>query len=342
MHCHEYLLHLRHNPSSLKPRQRGSIPYLSCLKLCVFLFILSLSLRSTMALAQSAAYSYSPYEKVDPFFPNIVITAPREAISPLQRQPLSELTLVGTVIGKQSSALVLGRSDGNMPATYVVRVGDLIGLKGGVVVSIFSDRIIVREPLDAGERRNFSRFQDSSLMLRPFDRSTMPATLVRDVSEHASQGKNSLTEALTSDVMPKDMSRRMNPKGQISMGGPLKKSSAEQGSFEGQDAETPASQANRGLSMPPASDGMQQNPSLYSNTSAATAPLGSGSTGLGLADPVRAPLTTSPAAPGTAPAAAPSPIQPSTPSGGITIQQFAPPMYGYPTPTQGGLPNAQP
>lgn len=335
MPSHEHRKHLSYSPEPLKNRTRIAGAYGYSLHVAALLVGTRLVVGSVTAFGQSASYSYSPYEKVDPFYPSVVVTAPREAISPLQRQPLSDLTLVGTVIGKQSSALILGRADGGTTATYVVRVGDLIGLKGGVVVSIFSDRIIVREPLDPSERRNFSRFQDSSLMLRPFNRSTTPAALVRDVSEHASQGKNSLTEALTSDVMPKDVSRSTSPKGQLIMGGPLKKPSAEQDTLETEETDVGAPRTNRTLSMPLPNYGAQQNPSVFSNPPAAALPLGSGSTGLGLASPAGTPLS-------AAPAAAPAPIQPATPSGGITIQQFAPPMYTYPSPTQGGLPNAQP
>jgi hypothetical protein len=157
------------------------------------------------ALAQSPTYRYSPYEKPDPFFPAVLLTAPREAVGPLQRQPLSSLVLVGTILGREASALIMGKGEQEETATYVVKVGDKIGSKSGTIISILADRILVREPLDHAEQTAFRRFQDLALMIRPYDRESASSAVV-DLDGNNKGEKNTVTEALTLDVMPRNAS----------------------------------------------------------------------------------------------------------------------------------------
>lgn len=295
----------------------------SGLSLLALLFA-SAALVASAAVAGQNRYRYSPYEKPDPFSPTIFLAAPKEAINPLQRQSLDSFILVGTIIGKESSALLSGKAEGGAMTTFVVRIGDKIGERSGTVVSIFKDRIIVRESLDSSEQREFSRFQDTALMLRPYN-SNVTADLVKDVSEDAKKERSDLTEALVQDVMPRDASRtpiyppaggsqlRLKPSG-----------TAVKQSMPPQISQDEAySSSLQSIPMKAGSVNTPQSPSAPSG--------GSNQGSLG-----NMPPSTSSFSPTQNPG--------FVSQGGVTIQQsFPTPLYPpAPPPTQGVTPNVQP
>jgi hypothetical protein len=155
--------------------------------------------------AEAQQYHYSPYEKPDPFNPGFFTAVPKEALPALQTLPLERLVLVGTIIGGSPSGLISVDKGTTGNQTYLVRVGDKIGIRSGTIVSILKDRIIIREPLESGDTRDSSRFQDTAIMLR-LSSSEAPADLISDLNSGEKKTNMGLTEALIEDVMPTDSS----------------------------------------------------------------------------------------------------------------------------------------
>lgn len=177
--------------------------YLRSIALASFTGLISLS-NGIQANAQKS-YRYSPYEKPDPFNPGFFAAVPKEALPPLQTIPLDRLLLVGTLIGKSPTGLISTTNSGSDAKTYLVRVGDKIGIRSGTIVSILKDRLIVREPLDPGDTREYSRFQDTALMLRSTTNQNA-SELITDLTAGDRKVTKGLTEALVEDVMPTDPS----------------------------------------------------------------------------------------------------------------------------------------
>jgi hypothetical protein len=173
---------------------------LGCFALAIAVLV---GLSSLSAAAQQ--YHYSPYEKPDPFNPGFFTAVPKEALPTLQTIPLERLVLVGTLIGNSPSGLIATDKGGTNNQTYLVRVGDKIGIRSGTIVSILKDRIIIREPLEAGDTRDTSRFQDTAIMLRTSTSQT-PSDLINDLSSGEKKTNLGLTEALIDDVMPSESS----------------------------------------------------------------------------------------------------------------------------------------
>ncbi len=105
------------------------------------------------APSEEAGFVYNPQGLRDPFKPFIRLRPEKKAAkkapekfvpkTPLQRYALEELKLVGVVWrdGKGSWALV----EDPEGKGYIVRVGTLIGDRGGRIVSIRPDRVEVEE-----------------------------------------------------------------------------------------------------------------------------------------------------------------------------------------------------
>ena len=88
-------------------------------------------------------YRYNPIGKVDPFQSLAAAqTAVFGASGRLQKYELSELSLVGTAIGKDSTALIVTPTP---IEGFLVRVGDSLGKRGGKIVSLTKKEMIVRE-----------------------------------------------------------------------------------------------------------------------------------------------------------------------------------------------------
>ncbi len=100
----------------------------------------------TTAPGVSEAYSYNPVGKVDPFQPlfsqdSSKKTAAVPGGSTIQTLELTQLTLVGTIMGKDPAALVQDSAGRG----YILRKGTRIGSRQGVVTSILVNRITVTE-----------------------------------------------------------------------------------------------------------------------------------------------------------------------------------------------------
>ncbi|MHB8771458.1 MAG: pilus assembly protein PilP [Syntrophales bacterium] len=115
--------------------------------------------------AAPPAYSYSPAGKSDPFQPFVEVdlavkkekekrakeeelrkaSKGKRPISPLQQAEISKFRLIG-IAGDDKQRMAIVKDDA-AKKSYPLVVGTHIGLNGGRVVSIMSDRLIVEEPL---------------------------------------------------------------------------------------------------------------------------------------------------------------------------------------------------
>jgi hypothetical protein len=107
-------------------------------KLCKSRFVIALLLSSF-----SAGYTYRPEGKPDPFAPLSLIRPTLSGTTRLQQHEIAEFELVGTLFGKEPSALLMTPDP---KEGIVARVGDRIGRHGGRIVSITRDRVLTREP----------------------------------------------------------------------------------------------------------------------------------------------------------------------------------------------------
>lgn len=93
--------------------------------------------------ALTSSYTYRPEGKVDPFAPLSLIRPTLSGATRLQQHDISEFELVGTLFGKEPTALLMTPEP---KQGVIARVGDRIGRHGGRVVSISRDRVLAREP----------------------------------------------------------------------------------------------------------------------------------------------------------------------------------------------------
>ena len=119
----------------------------------------------TVAPAAPPTYSYSPAGKADPFMPFLEIdlaakkarekkakeeelkkraATSKRPISPLQQAEIGQFRLVGIAGDDQKRMAIV--EDGVAKKYYPIFVGTYIGLNGGRIISILSDRLIVEEP----------------------------------------------------------------------------------------------------------------------------------------------------------------------------------------------------
>ena len=220
-----------------KNNLRSVVDICSRLSTCALVMTVIISLNGHSAAAQQ--YHYSPYEKPDPFNPGLFTAVPKEALPALQTIPLERLVLVGTIIGSSPSGLISVDKGGTSAQTYLVRVGDKIGIRSGTIVSILKDRIIIREPLESGDTRDSSRFQDTAIMLR-ISTSEAPADLISDLNSGEKKTNMGLTEALIEDVMPTDSSAIRATKSANSR----KENSSSSSNFKNQDRGEIAKESN--------------------------------------------------------------------------------------------------
>ncbi|NBW80200.1 hypothetical protein EBR21_00450 [bacterium] len=88
-------------------------------------------------------YTYRPEGKADPFAPLSLIRPTLTGTTRLQQHEISEFELVGTLFGKEPTALLMTPDP---KEGIIARIGDRIGRHGGRVVSITRDRVLTREP----------------------------------------------------------------------------------------------------------------------------------------------------------------------------------------------------
>ena len=90
-----------------------------------------------------AGYTYRPEGKTDPFAPLSLIRPTLTGSTRLQQHEITEFELVGTLFGKEPTALLMTPDP---KEGIIARVGDRIGRHGGRIVSITRDRVLTREP----------------------------------------------------------------------------------------------------------------------------------------------------------------------------------------------------
>ena len=95
------------------------------------------------------SYQYDPIGKRDPFKTFLQMKPADESankenrfLTPLQRYDLDQLKIAGIVLGFGSQYALVEDDTGK---GYSIRVGDYIGGKGGRVVEIQKDRVVVQE-----------------------------------------------------------------------------------------------------------------------------------------------------------------------------------------------------
>ena len=107
-------------------------------------------------MAQGQNYDYNPQGKVDPFEPLVVKDLQSSGNDGTETTDLSELVLVGTTIGVDSSALIKLPSD----EIIHVRVGDRVGKNRAMITSIGEGKIVVRESLPNNGTQSTKKFKD--------------------------------------------------------------------------------------------------------------------------------------------------------------------------------------
>jgi hypothetical protein len=109
------------------------------------------------SVAWAQEYRYNSMNKVDPFQPVTLRKTSVRGLSRLQDFEVDQLELVGTVMGAEITALILTPD----PREGVLaKIGDRAGTKGGRIIAISRDKVVVREPsqglLVPGRTRGFS------------------------------------------------------------------------------------------------------------------------------------------------------------------------------------------
>jgi Tfp pilus assembly protein PilP len=107
-------------------------------------------------------YTYRPEGKLDPFAPLSLIRPTLTGTTRLQQHEISDFELVGTLVGKEPTALLMTPDP---KEGILVRVGDRIGRHGGRIVSISRDRVLTREPSANSIPGQFTQFTDISIPL---------------------------------------------------------------------------------------------------------------------------------------------------------------------------------
>lgn len=115
--------------------------------------------------AHAQDYRYNPANKVDPFLPLQLRRPTIRGLSRLQDYEIAELELVGTVLGSEITALILTPAP---PEGILAKIGDRVGRKGGRIIAISRDKVVVREPavgtLVPGRTQ---KFNDVTMVLAP-------------------------------------------------------------------------------------------------------------------------------------------------------------------------------
>ena len=113
-------------------------------------------------------YTYRPEGKTDPFAPLSLIRPTLSGTTRLQQHEITEFELVGTLFGKEPTALLMTpeRKEG-----VIARVGDRIGRHGGRVISIARDQVLTREPSADSIPGQIVQFNDIIISLSKFKNS---------------------------------------------------------------------------------------------------------------------------------------------------------------------------
>ena len=108
-------------------------------------------------VAHADDYVYNAANKVDPFQPMSLRKPNIRGVSRLQDYETAQLELVGTVLGAEITALILTPE----PREGVLaKIGDRVGRKGGRIIAIARDKVVVREPnqglVESGRPQKFN------------------------------------------------------------------------------------------------------------------------------------------------------------------------------------------
>lgn len=124
------------------------------------------------SLTMMTGYMYRPEGKPDPFAPLSLIRPTLSGTTRLQQHEISDFELVGTLFGKEPTALLMTPD----PREGVIaRVGDRIGRHGGRIVSITRDRVLAREPSSTSIPGQSIQFTDIVIPLSKMQRVNEPA-----------------------------------------------------------------------------------------------------------------------------------------------------------------------
>jgi len=129
----------------------------TCQKICFLLIAASAFLLSS--------YTYRPEGKTDPFAPLSLIRPTLSGATRLQQHDISEFELVGTLFGKEPTALLMTPDP---KQGVIARVGDRIGRHGGRVMSITRDRVLTREPSANSVPGQAVQFNDIVILLSKY------------------------------------------------------------------------------------------------------------------------------------------------------------------------------
>lgn len=137
----------------------------SNLKKCLTIWIAGCS-------ANITGYTYRPEGKTDPFAPLSLIRPTLSGTTRLQQHEITEFQLVGTLFGKEPTALLMTPEP---KEGVIARVGDRIGRHGGRVISISRDQILTREPSADSIPGQNVQFNDIVITLSRFQNTTQEA-----------------------------------------------------------------------------------------------------------------------------------------------------------------------
>ena len=99
-------------------------------------------------LEMSQNFRYDPTGKRDPFRSFVVVSSSEkkyvrtEAVTPLQQYDLAQLKLVAVILGLVDGHALVEDASGK---GFIVKAGTYMGKRGGRVVKILSDEIIIEE-----------------------------------------------------------------------------------------------------------------------------------------------------------------------------------------------------
>lgn len=110
-------------------------------------------------------YTYRPEGKTDPFAPLSLIRPTISGTTRLQQHEITEFELVGTLFGKEPTALLMTPEP---KEGVIARVGDRIGRHGGRVISIARDQVLTREPSADSIPGQIVQFNDIVISLSKF------------------------------------------------------------------------------------------------------------------------------------------------------------------------------
>lgn len=110
-------------------------------------------------------YTYRPEGKTDPFAPLSLIRPTLSGTTRLQQHEITEFELVGTLFGKEPTALLMTPDP---KEGVIARIGDRIGRHGGRVISIARDQVLTREPSAESIPGQLVQFNDIVITLSKF------------------------------------------------------------------------------------------------------------------------------------------------------------------------------